>query len=182
MQVRHPIAHNAQIKTMINITTQSKRIMAFLSINNTGVLKTSNGRISAYCKYIFRDLRLGLIISTLYISPGPVFLDKWEAEIVLQRPRRANTGALEEILKGNLERECIEERCSFEEAREAFENDEKTVSNKRNPVIPDQSLYMLLHGHDMNKPMVVLWFLQMEFWSGYACTFLKIVYSNLTFP
>lgn len=31
-------------------------------------------------------------------------------------------------MKGNLERECIEEKCNFEEAREVFENVEKTVS------------------------------------------------------
>ncbi|KAF7707315.1 coagulation factor IXa isoform X1 [Silurus meridionalis] len=61
------------------------------------------------------------------IFAGPVFLDKWEADTVLQRSKRANTGAFEEFFKGNLERECMEERCSVEEAREVFENDEKTV-------------------------------------------------------
>lgn len=30
--------------------------------------------------------------------------------------------------RDNLERECIEEKCNFEEAREVFENVEKTVS------------------------------------------------------
>ncbi|CAN0291439.1 unnamed protein product [Lampetra fluviatilis] len=46
--------------------------------------------------------------------------------IVLARARRANNG-LEELRKGNLERECMEERCSFEEAREVFENIDTTV-------------------------------------------------------
>lgn len=32
---------------------------------------------------------------------------------------------------GNVERECIEEKCVREEAREAFEDDEKTVSKRR---------------------------------------------------
>uniref|UniRef100_A0A8C5UB90 Coagulation factor IX n=1 Tax=Malurus cyaneus samueli TaxID=2593467 RepID=A0A8C5UB90_9PASS len=41
---------------------------------------------------------------------------------------RANSNRLEEVIPGNLERECIEERCSYEEAREVFENEEKTVS------------------------------------------------------
>uniref|UniRef100_A0A3B3TFU7 Coagulation factor IX n=1 Tax=Paramormyrops kingsleyae TaxID=1676925 RepID=A0A3B3TFU7_9TELE len=50
-----------------------------------------------------------------------------EANSVLRRQRRFNTGALEELRKGNLERECMEERCSWEEAREVFENEEKTV-------------------------------------------------------
>uniref|UniRef100_A0A8C5HSQ3 Coagulation factor IX n=1 Tax=Gouania willdenowi TaxID=441366 RepID=A0A8C5HSQ3_GOUWI len=49
------------------------------------------------------------------------------ADTVLHRQRRFNHG-LEEILhKDNLERECREELCSMEEAREVFENDEKTM-------------------------------------------------------
>uniref|UniRef100_A0A8C5SCU5 Gla domain-containing protein n=1 Tax=Laticauda laticaudata TaxID=8630 RepID=A0A8C5SCU5_LATLA len=32
----------------------------------------------------------------------------------------------EEILQGDLERECLEEKCTYEEAREAFENTEET--------------------------------------------------------
>ncbi|KAL7979545.1 hypothetical protein Chor_004703 [Crotalus horridus] len=51
-----------------------------------------------------------------------------EASTVLHRYRRFNTGRLEEVLQGNLERECMEELCNYEEAREIFENDEKTVS------------------------------------------------------
>lgn len=34
---------------------------------------------------------------------------------------------VEEMLQGNLERECIEEICSYEEAREYFEDTAKTV-------------------------------------------------------
>ncbi|KAM4544629.1 coagulation factor IXb isoform 2-T2 [Odontesthes bonariensis] len=50
------------------------------------------------------------------------------AHMVLHRQRRFNSGHLEEILKkDNLERECIEEVCVMEEAREWFENDEKTM-------------------------------------------------------
>ncbi|XP_066504586.1 coagulation factor IXa [Hoplias malabaricus] len=60
-------------------------------------------------------------------APGAVFLKEKEADDVLRRDRRANTGAFEELLQGNLERECMEERCSLEEAREAFENNEKTM-------------------------------------------------------
>lgn len=47
---------------------------------------------------------------------------------MLHRQKRANSNRLEEVIAGNLERECIEEKCSFEEAREVFENEEKTVS------------------------------------------------------
>lgn len=49
------------------------------------------------------------------------------ANMVLLRQRRYNSGHLEEIQKDNLERECKEEQCTMEEAREVFEDDEKTV-------------------------------------------------------
>lgn len=47
---------------------------------------------------------------------------------MLTRRRRANS-FLEEIKQGNLERECNEERCDREEAREIFEDTEKTVQH-----------------------------------------------------
>uniref|UniRef100_A0A8D1TFQ4 Vitamin K-dependent protein S n=1 Tax=Sus scrofa TaxID=9823 RepID=A0A8D1TFQ4_PIG len=53
------------------------------------------------------------------------FLSKQHASQVLIRKRRANS-MLEERKQGNLERECIEELCSKEEAREVFENDPET--------------------------------------------------------
>ncbi|XP_060782908.1 coagulation factor IXa [Neoarius graeffei] len=68
-----------------------------------------------------------LLQHKLQISAGPVFLDKWEADTVLQRSRRANTGVFEEIFEGDLESECMEEKCNIEEAREVFENNEKTM-------------------------------------------------------
>ncbi|XP_062383228.1 protein Z, vitamin K-dependent plasma glycoprotein b [Sardina pilchardus] len=55
----------------------------------------------------------------------PVFQTQLQAAIFL-RSRRANSMILEEILQGNLERECFEETCSREEAREYFENDAQT--------------------------------------------------------
>ncbi|NWI06636.1 FA9 factor, partial [Tichodroma muraria] len=57
-----------------------------------------------------------------------VFIASKEASSVLQRQRRANSNRLEEVIPGNLERECVEEKCSYEEAREVFENEEKTVN------------------------------------------------------
>lgn len=33
--------------------------------------------------------------------------------------------------QGNIQRECREEVCTYEEAREAFENDEKTVRGRQ---------------------------------------------------
>ncbi|NXV04026.1 TMG1 protein, partial [Cettia cetti] len=54
-----------------------------------------------------------------------VFLTEDKANSVLKRYPRANT-FLEEIKQGDIEHECREEICSYEEAREAFENEEKT--------------------------------------------------------
>ncbi|XP_030635439.1 coagulation factor X [Chanos chanos] len=54
-----------------------------------------------------------------------VFLQSRDASQVLNRQRRANSG-WEEFRQGNMERECVEERCDFEEAREIFEHDERT--------------------------------------------------------
>uniref|UniRef100_A0A8D2MXU4 Coagulation factor IX n=1 Tax=Zonotrichia albicollis TaxID=44394 RepID=A0A8D2MXU4_ZONAL len=67
-----------------------------------------------------------------------VFLGSREASSVLQRQRRANSNRLEEVIPGNLERECIEEKCSYEEAREVFENEEKTMQFWQTYVDGDQ--------------------------------------------
>ena len=53
-------------------------------------------------------------------------MSRQHASQVLVRRRRANS-LLEETKKGNLERECIEELCNKEEAREVFENNPETV-------------------------------------------------------
>ncbi|CAN9515117.1 unnamed protein product [Ophioblennius macclurei] len=60
-------------------------------------------------------------------AAGPVFLSGQIADGVLQRHKRHNTGLFEEVLEGNLERECREEVCDLEEAREFFEDDDKTM-------------------------------------------------------
>lgn len=49
------------------------------------------------------------------------------SEAVFLRSKRANRFLVEEILQGNLERECFEELCNYEEAREVFEDTAKTV-------------------------------------------------------
>ncbi|XP_072512772.1 growth arrest-specific protein 6 [Salminus brasiliensis] len=48
-----------------------------------------------------------------------------EASQFLRRHKRANQ-VFEETKQGHLERECVEERCTKEEAREVFENDPET--------------------------------------------------------
>ncbi|KAM7094989.1 coagulation factor IX [Ciconia maguari] len=67
-----------------------------------------------------------------------VFIENKEANSVLHRQKRANSNRLEEVIPGNLERECIEEKCSFEEAREVFENTEKTMEFWKTYIDGDQ--------------------------------------------
>lgn len=57
----------------------------------------------------------------------PVFYSTRDANQVLKIQKRANS-FLEELKPGSVERECIEERCDFEEASEIFETKEATVS------------------------------------------------------
>ncbi|KAL2087425.1 hypothetical protein ACEWY4_016253 [Coilia grayii] len=70
---------------------------------------------------------LTLLLATLCCCyPASVFLERDIAHGVLQRSRRANSGWFEELKIGNLERECLEELCSYEEVREVFEHTETT--------------------------------------------------------
>ncbi|XP_023562061.1 transmembrane gamma-carboxyglutamic acid protein 3 isoform X2 [Octodon degus] len=55
-----------------------------------------------------------------------VFLEAKNAHSVLKRFPRANE-FLEELRQGTIERECMEEICSYEEVKEVFENKEKTM-------------------------------------------------------
>uniref|UniRef100_A0A6Q2Y9E0 Prothrombin n=1 Tax=Esox lucius TaxID=8010 RepID=A0A6Q2Y9E0_ESOLU len=67
-----------------------------------------------------------LFSSTLQVTLCEnVFLDRNDASQVFIRNKRANS-FLEEMKPGNLERECMEEICDFEEAREVFEQADKT--------------------------------------------------------
>ncbi|XP_053230849.1 coagulation factor IX-like [Podarcis raffonei] len=68
------------------------------------------------------------LLGCLLYAECEVFVDKNEANALLHRHKRHNTGLLEEILQGNLERECIEEVCDYEEAREVFEDDLQTIT------------------------------------------------------
>ncbi|KAM4742753.1 coagulation factor VII [Anableps anableps] len=75
-------------------------------------------------------LTLGFLLSCSTLIQCSVFIDQPTAIQVLQsstRRRRANSFALEEMLPGNLERECYEERCSKEEAAEIFQTHETTM-------------------------------------------------------
>lgn len=70
---------------------------------------------------------MGLSLFSICALCLAVFLGARNAHSVLKRFPRAN-GFLEEIRQGTIERECIEEVCSYEEVKEVFENKEKTVS------------------------------------------------------
>ncbi|XP_005990436.1 coagulation factor IX [Latimeria chalumnae] len=66
------------------------------------------------------------LLGQVFDVKGEVFIPRRSADSILHRSKRYNSGLLEEILQGNLERECIEESCTLEEAREIFENFEQT--------------------------------------------------------
>ncbi|XP_061264496.1 coagulation factor IX [Bos javanicus] len=78
------------------------------------------------------------LLGYLLSAECTVFLDRENATKILHRPKRYNSGKLEEFVRGNLERECKEEKCSFEEAREVFENTEKTTEFWKQYVDGDQ--------------------------------------------
>ena len=91
-----------------------------------------------------------------------MFLSGQAADNVLRRHKRYNTGVFEEFQEGNLERECIEEVCDLEEAREVFENDDKTVGIY---------LHLFFIIHTLGIPCFTHHRLysvfQMEFWTRY---------------
>ncbi|XP_056287219.1 coagulation factor VII-like isoform X1 [Pseudoliparis swirei] len=72
--------------------------------------------------------------------PASVFRDPDRAHGVLVRTRRHNSGWLEELQMGDLKRECLEERCSYEEAREVFEHTETTDEFWSTYNLPDRCM------------------------------------------
>ncbi|XP_062383230.1 coagulation factor X [Sardina pilchardus] len=79
----------------------------------------------------FRGLTMSQVFWTLsfllllHHTWADVFLQSQDANRVLKRWKRANS-PFEEFRQGNMERECVEEACDYEEAREIFEHPEKT--------------------------------------------------------
>uniref|UniRef100_A0A8C5U883 Uncharacterized protein n=1 Tax=Malurus cyaneus samueli TaxID=2593467 RepID=A0A8C5U883_9PASS len=71
-------------------------------------------------------LLLMCFINSSSLFSYSAFMRKDKAHEVLRVHKRANH-FLEEIRPGNLERECNEEKCSFEEAKEIFHSQEKTM-------------------------------------------------------
>uniref|UniRef100_A0A8I6ANC9 Coagulation factor VII n=1 Tax=Rattus norvegicus TaxID=10116 RepID=A0A8I6ANC9_RAT len=82
------------------------------------------------------------------------FITQEEAHGVLHRQRRANS-LLEELWSSSLERECNEERCSFEEAREIFKSPERTVNHHHGQSWPCRDLSgCLLLSSDKNEQLI----------------------------
>ncbi|XP_073520508.1 vitamin K-dependent protein Z [Phyllobates terribilis] len=73
-----------------------------------------------------QTLCITFIILFIHQTEQSVFLSSENANQVIQRTKRANFIHIEELKKGNLERECLEEICTYEEARETFEDTDKT--------------------------------------------------------
>ncbi|KAJ8398737.1 hypothetical protein AAFF_G00419340 [Aldrovandia affinis] len=73
-------------------------------------------------------LTLTLLLGTAAAQQHPrtVFLEKQDASAVMSRHRRSNDGNEEVLMPANLERECVEEVCNYEEAREIFQDSYRT--------------------------------------------------------
>lgn len=76
----------------------------------------------AHVRGLWAPGSLALAVVLSLVRSQHVFLAPQQALSLLRRVPRANKGFLEELRKGNLERECVEEQCSYEEAFEALES------------------------------------------------------------
>ncbi|XP_041942087.1 transmembrane gamma-carboxyglutamic acid protein 2 isoform X1 [Alosa alosa] len=68
-------------------------------------------------------LLLHLSWGRVIIKDQNVFQPEQSASLFLSRSLLYNSWDFEMVVQGNIERECMEELCSYEEAREAFEDD-----------------------------------------------------------
>lgn len=72
-------------------------------------------------------LSLVPLARTRVYNHNEVFLGQQSASSYLSRSLLWNKWDLELVTPGSLERECMEEVCTYEEAREVFEDTTKTV-------------------------------------------------------
>ncbi|XP_016120769.1 venom prothrombin activator nigrarin-D-like [Sinocyclocheilus grahami] len=88
----------------------------------SGLKAQSSSRMGAKAAPLLLSLLLGHVLHLTLCTD--VFIDNKEASQII-RAKRANA-VFEEFKPGNLERECVEEICDHEEAREVFERVDKT--------------------------------------------------------
>ncbi|OCT67735.1 coagulation factor IX [Xenopus laevis] len=88
----------------------------------------------------FSSILVIYLLVSFCSAQNTVFLSDKSASSILVRQKRYNTGRLEEFVADNLERECLEEKCNYEEAREVFENDGKTKEFWKQYIDGDQCL------------------------------------------
>lgn len=71
---------------------------------------------------------LGVLSLLTIASADTIFDTKLNAKSVLARQRRDNAGIFEEALGGNLQRECVEEMCSYDEVLEIFDSEAEAAT------------------------------------------------------
>lgn len=80
-----------------------------------------------YTEFTFTHPGLFLLITSSVWDMFLVFIAEGDANTFLGRHLLFNRFDFEMFVPGNLERECYEEVCNYEEAREVFENTPDTV-------------------------------------------------------
>ncbi|NXE10538.1 PROC protein, partial [Lophotis ruficrista] len=77
---------------------------------------------------MWKLVTIGVVLATCSspVCSTSIFYSNKDANQVLKIQKRANS-FLEELKAGSVERECIEEKCDFEEASEIFETKEATL-------------------------------------------------------
>ncbi|XP_037319364.2 coagulation factor VII isoform X1 [Pungitius pungitius] len=92
--------------------------------------------------FTFVSVFYGCRPASVFLDPDRAngLLDTDRGHAILVRTRRYNSGWLEELQVGDLKRECLEERCSYEEAREVFEHDRTTDEFWKTYSLPDACL------------------------------------------
>uniref|UniRef100_A0A671RDK2 Transmembrane gamma-carboxyglutamic acid protein 2-like n=1 Tax=Sinocyclocheilus anshuiensis TaxID=1608454 RepID=A0A671RDK2_9TELE len=73
---------------------------------------------------------LHLVWGRVIYNRNDVFLEEKSAGSFLSRKLLYNSWDFELLVPDNLQRECMEEICSYEEAREVFEDDIQTVRKR----------------------------------------------------
>ncbi|XP_016397122.1 transmembrane gamma-carboxyglutamic acid protein 2-like isoform X2 [Sinocyclocheilus rhinocerous] len=83
---------------------------------------------------------LHLVWGRVIYNGNDVFLEEKSAGSFLSRKLLYNSWDFEVVVPDDLQRECIEEICSYEEAREVFEDDRKTADFWKTYVSSHESL------------------------------------------